>query len=62
MADLDQLNVATKRYIRENPALLDNFFNADPFAAYLKLNCREDFSGGRLIGENFNKRSSLTVM
>jgi len=25
MADLDQLNVATHRYIQDNPALVDNF-------------------------------------
>jgi hypothetical protein len=48
----DQITVATKRYIRKNPALVDNVFNEDPFLAYLKLNTRESFTGGRLIGEN----------
>jgi hypothetical protein len=53
MAELDQLTVATKRYIRETPALVDNVFNRDPLLAYAKLNVREDFTGGRLIGEDF---------
>jgi len=53
MAELDQLTVATKRYIRKTPALVDNVFNRDPFLAYAKLNVREDFTGGRLIGEDF---------
>ncbi len=49
----DQITVATHRYIRKNPALVDNVFNQDPFLAYLKLNVRENFGGGRLIAENF---------
>src|SRR2546422_11762610 len=53
MAELDQLTVATKRYIRKTPALVDNVFNRDPLLAYAKLNTREDFTGGRLIGEDF---------
>lgn len=51
MAELDQLNVATERYIRDSPALVDNVFQSDPFLAYLKLNVREDFPGGTLIQE-----------
>ncbi len=53
MAELDQLNVATKRYIRDNPALVDNVFQADPLLAYLKLNVRDSFTGGTLIQEGF---------
>lgn len=53
MAELDQLNVATERYIQDNPALVDNFFQNDPLLAYLKLNVREDFTGGTLIQEGF---------
>lgn len=53
MAELDQLNVATERYIRDTPALVDNVFQADPLLAYLKLNVREDFPGGTLIQEGF---------
>jgi LAGLIDADG endonuclease len=53
MAELDQLNVATERYIRDTPALVDDVFQADPLLAYLKLNVREDFPGGTLIQEGF---------
>lgn len=53
MADLDQLNVATQRYIQDKPALVDNVFNADPFLAYCKLNVKDDFPGGTLIQEGF---------
>lgn len=53
MAELDQLNVATERYIQDTPALVDNVFQADPLLAYLKLNVRDDFDGGTLIQEGF---------
>ena len=53
MADLDQLNVSTRRYIRDNPALVDNVFQNDPLLAYLKLNVRENYGGGLLIQEGF---------
>jgi len=53
MAELDQITVATKRYIRETPALIDGVFQHDALLAYAKQNVREDFDGGRLIGENF---------
>ena len=53
MPELDQLNVATQRYIRTNPDLVDDVFQNDPFLAYLKLNVREEFAGGSLIAENF---------
>lgn len=53
MAELDQLNVSTHRYIKDNPALVDDVFQQDPFLAYLKLNVREDFAGGSLIQEGF---------
>ncbi len=53
MAELDQITVATKRYIRETPKLIDNVFQNDPLLSYAKLNVREDFTGGRLVGENF---------
>ncbi len=51
--NLDQLNVSTKRFIRSKPKLVDMVFQNDPLAAYAKENLREDFDGGRLIGENF---------
>ena len=53
MAELDQLNVATHRYIRDNPALVDNWSQNDPLIAYLKLNVKENFGGGTLIQEGF---------
>lgn len=53
MAELDQITTATHRYIRSTPKLLDFVFQRDPLLAYLKLNVREDYDGGRLIGENF---------
>jgi hypothetical protein len=53
MAELDQITASTKRYIRKKPKLIDNVFQNDPVAAYAKENLREDFDGGRLIGENF---------
>ena len=54
MAELNQLTTATHRYIRKNPKLVDMVFQGGPVVAYAKLNVREDFPGGRLIGENFN--------
>jgi hypothetical protein len=54
MAELDQITVATKRFIaRGRKKLVDNIFNVSPFMAYLKSNLKEDFTGGRLIQENF---------
>ena len=53
MAELDQLNVSTQKYIRDNPALVDNWSQNDPLIAYAKLNMRETFSGGTLIQEGF---------
>ena len=53
MAELDQITVATHRFIRKTPKLIDMVFQNDPTLAYLKLNVREDFDGGRFIGENF---------
>lgn len=54
MAELDQITVATKRYVRATPKLIDGVFQQGPLIAYSKQNLREDFTGGRLIGENFN--------
>ena len=50
---LNQLNASTRRYIRENPKLVDNVFQQDPFAAYARQNLKKDFTGGRVIGEDF---------
>ena len=53
MAELDQITVATKRYIRDTPKLIDMAFQAGPVSAYAKQNAREEYTGGRLVGENF---------
>lgn len=54
MAELDQLTVATKRFVRGNASsLIDMLFNEGPFVAYMKNNLREDFTGGHTIYENF---------
>jgi hypothetical protein len=53
MAELDQLNAATKRYVRRNVELVDNVFQSDPFVAYLRQNVREDYTGGNRIDEPF---------
>jgi hypothetical protein len=53
VAELDQLNVSTRRYIRNNPALVDAWSQNDPLIAYLKLNVKETYTGGTLIQEGF---------
>lgn len=54
MAELDQITVSTRRFIaRARRKLVDNIFNVSPFMAYMKSNLKEDFTGGRLIQENF---------
>jgi len=53
MAELNQIDVATKRYIRNTPKLIDMVFQEGPVVAYAKQNVREDYDGGRFIGENF---------
>lgn len=54
MAELDQITVATHRFIRDTPKLVDDVFQNDPLLAHLKRNVRIDYDGGRYIGENFN--------
>lgn len=53
MAEFDQITVATKRYVRSKPELVDNIFQHDPLLAYLRANAPEPFTGGRFIAENF---------
>jgi len=54
MAELDQITVSTRRFIaRARRKLVDNIFQVSPFMAYMKANLKEDFTGGRLIQENF---------
>lgn len=51
--NLDQINVTTRRYIRKNPALVDDIYNQDPLNYFLRQNLREDFTGGSTINEDF---------
>jgi hypothetical protein len=53
MADLDQLTVATHRFIRKDPALVDSVFQQDPLLAFQRQNVKEDFTGGFRIDEGF---------
>ena len=53
MAELNQIDVSTKRYIKNTPKLIDFVFQEGPLIAYAKQNVREDYDGGRYIGENF---------
>jgi hypothetical protein len=51
--ELSAIDTATKRYIRNTPKLVDMVFQEAAFSALAKQSVREDFDGGRLIGENF---------
>jgi len=53
MAELNQIDVSTKRYIRNTPKLVDMIFQQGVLASYAKQNVREDYDGGRFIQENF---------
>lgn len=53
MAELDQINLSTQRFIQDKPALVDNVFQNDPLFAYAKLNVKEEWDGGSLIQEDF---------
>ena len=59
MAELNQLDVSTRRYIRDNPALVDNWSQNDPLIAYAKLNTKEIFGGGSLIQEGYVGRGGF---
>ena len=56
MAELNAIDVATKRYIRETPKLVDMVFQRAAGVALIKSALREDYTGGRYIGENFPRR------
>lgn len=53
MAELTAIDAATKRFIRNTPKLVDNVFQEAAAVALAKQMVREDYDGGRLIGENF---------
>lgn len=50
---LDSINLTTRRYIRDNPALVDGVYNQDALNYYLRDNLRDDFTGGNSINEDF---------
>jgi hypothetical protein len=53
MAELEQISVATHRFIRKNGAkLVDNVFQRGATGKYLRDTLKEDYTGGRLIQEN----------
>ncbi len=53
MGVLDQINVATHRFLsRRKEKLADNIFNSSNFLKYVRANLKEDFTGGRSIQEN----------
>ena len=54
MAELNAIDVATKRYIRDTPKLIDFVFQRAAGVALIKTALREDYPGGRYIAENFN--------
>lgn len=54
MAELNQIDVATKRFVSKNRnALVDNIFNVSPTLAYVKENLKLNYDGGRFIQESF---------
>lgn len=50
---LNQLSVATHRFVRSTPKLVDDVFQQGTTMRILQKNCKEPFSGGRLIAEDF---------
>lgn len=50
---LNQLSVSTRRFVRETPKLVDDVFQQGTGMRILQKNCKEPFSGGRIIAENF---------
>jgi len=53
MAELDQINASTRRYINDTPKLRDFVFQRDPILAHLKYNVNETYDGGSRIDESF---------
>jgi hypothetical protein len=53
LAELTALDAGTKRFIRNTPKLVDMVFQEASGVALAKQMVREDYEGGRLIGENF---------
>jgi hypothetical protein len=54
MAELDLITLSTRRFIKNaKNKILDNIYQNDPVFAYMRDTLKIDFTGGRLIQENF---------
>lgn len=54
MAELDLITLSTRRFIKNaKNKIIDNIYQNDPVFAYAKDTLKIDFTGGRLIQENF---------
>lgn len=54
MAELDLITLSTRRLIKNaRNKILDNIYQNDPVFAYMRDTLKIDFTGGRLIQENF---------
>ena len=51
---LNQLTASTRRFVRDNPKLVDNVFQQGTGMRILQKSCKEPFTGGRIIADNFN--------
>ncbi len=59
MAELNQIDVATKRFLRKSPDLIDMWSQQGPLVAFLKKNVQENYDGGRAIFENFTYKPMI---
>ncbi len=50
---LNQLTASTRRFVRDNPKLVDNVFQQGTGMRILQKACKEPFTGGRIIADNF---------
>ena len=50
---LNQLTASTRRFVRETPKLVDDVFQQGTGMRILQKLCKEPFTGGRIIAENF---------
>lgn len=50
---LNQLSASTRRFVRETPKLVDNIFQQATLMKLLNVACKERFTGGRIIADNF---------
>ncbi len=50
---LNQLTASTRRFVRDTPKLVDDVFQQGTGMRILQKSCKEPFTGGRIIAENF---------